>query len=149
MLYSATCGYAIRALTHLALYGAEIDRERMRRVQEIADAEDIPRYFLGKVFQTLVQAKILRSAKGPRGGFALAKPASEITLWDIVAAVDGTTHLDRCVVGLASCSDDAPCPQHLLWRSVRDQVKGYLQRTTLYDVAQAMKGKRTLLRHRT
>lgn len=149
MLYSITCEYAIRALIHLALSRAEPGGGNVCRVKDIAKAEGIRRHFLGKVFQTLRRAQILRSAKGPHGGFALARATGEITLLDIVAAVDGTTALDRCAIGLPECSSESPCPQHHLWESVRRQIKQYWQNTSLQDMAQIVEQKRALLRRRS
>ena len=142
MLYSGTCAYAIRALTRLALCAAEPGRRQMCRVQDVAQVEGLPRHFLGKVFQTLAHTGIVRSAKGPHGGFALAKPAREITLIEIVAAMDGTSHLSRCAAGLERCSDHSPCPHHQVWKSIRNEIQQYLQQTTLHDIAQAVEGRR-------
>jgi Rrf2 family protein len=97
MLYSSAAEYAIRALTQLALNEIEFGQPKPSPVKELAEREGIPQHFLGKVFQTLVRAGILSSMRGPHGGFALARPASQITLYEIVQAIDGTAALDRCV----------------------------------------------------
>ncbi len=137
MLYSSAAGYAIRALTQLALQHSESGRPSP--VKEIAERERIPQHFLGKVFQVLARAGILSSTRGPHGGFALARPASHITLYEIVQAIDGTTALESCVIGLASCNDQHPCPHHYRWKPVRDQIREYLQGTTLADLAHALR----------
>lgn len=137
MLYSNAAEYAIRALTQLALSEGESGQPRPRPVKELAEREGIPQHFLGKVFQTLVRAGILSSLRGPHGGFALARPAAQITLYEIVQAIDGTDPLERCVIGLAGCSDAHPCPHHARWKPVRDQIRQYLQGTTLADLAHA------------
>ncbi len=138
MLYSSAAEYAIRALTQLALSEMKFGQPKPSPVQELAEREAIPKHFLGKVFQTLVRAGILTSMRGPHGGFALARPASKITLYEIVQAIDGTVALDRCVIGLPQCSDRNPCPHHSRWKPVRDQIKDYLRGTTLADLAQAV-----------
>jgi Rrf2 family protein len=138
MLYSSAAEYAIRALTQLALNEIEFGQPKPSPVKELAEREGIPQHFLGKVFQTLVRAGILSSMRGPHGGFALARPASHITLYEIVQAIDGTAALDRCVIGLPRCSDRNPCPHHARWKPVRDQIKDYLRGTTLADLAQAV-----------
>ncbi len=137
VLYSSAAEYAIRALTHLAL--SESESGQPRPVKELAEREEIPQHFLSKVFQTLARAGILSSTRGPHGGFALSRPASEITLCEIVQVIDGTDALERCVIGLAGCSDQHPCPHHHRWKPVRDQIKNYLQGTTLADLAQAVR----------
>ncbi len=135
MLYSSASEYAIRALTRLALGQAG----RPSPVKELAEREGIPQYFLGKVFQALARAGILSSMRGPHGGFALARPASHITLYEIVQAIDGADSLKRCVIGLASCNDRHPCPHHYRWKPVRDRIEEYLRGTTLADLAHALR----------
>ena len=65
---------------------------------------------MAKVFQKLVHAGLLQSAKGRGGGFCLARPAHEIRLIQIVEAMEGPQAYDRCVVGLERCTDHMPCP---------------------------------------
>jgi Rrf2 family protein len=105
----------------------------------------VPGPFLGKIFQTLVRANILVSSKGPGGGFAIARDPKTITLFDIYQAIDGTTYLDGCAVGLARCSDETPCPLHERWKPVRERIRSYLQSTTLNDMADATRKKREIL----
>jgi len=142
MLYSSACEYAIRAMTHLALEAAEPDRNRMCSVKVIAENEHIPQPFLGKIFQTLVRAQLVQSAKGPHGGFALARAADEISLYEIRVIIDGVADLERCAIGLPRCSDETRCPHHPSWKVLRNQIKKYLQQTTLRDVAQAAESHR-------
>lgn len=141
MVYSTACEYGIRALTHLAGRG----NKEFMRLRELARATQIPGPFLAKVFQELVSAGILDSARGPRGGYALARPAAAITLHDIKAAIDGVKDLDWCAVGLGPCSDDVPCPLHDGFKPLRQRIKRYLERTTLADIALALERKRALL----
>lgn len=137
ILYSSAAEYAIRALTRLALSQTESDQPSS--VKKLAECEGIPQHFLGKVFQTLVRAGVLSSTRGPHGGFTLARPASHITLYEIVQAIDGTESLERCIIGLAGCNEQYPCPHHYRWKPVRDQIREYLQGTTLADLAHALR----------
>src|SRR5436305_6530279 len=108
MIFSSPTEYAIRGLSEMAI------RENGTRVMldELVEGTNLPRDFLAKVFQRLVHAGLLRSAKGRGGGFSLARPAHQITMMQIVEAIDGSETLDRCVVGLEKCTDQMPCPQH-------------------------------------
>jgi Rrf2 family transcriptional regulator, iron-sulfur cluster assembly transcription factor len=137
MIHSTACEYAIRAMTYLAAF------EPGQRVlaRDVSSHEKIPGPFLGKIFQTLVRAGLLTSNKGPGGGFALARRPSEIALFDIYQAVDGTTYLDACAVGLARCSDETPCPLHDRWKPIRERIRTYLQSTSLADMAEATEKK--------
>jgi len=143
MIYSNACEYGIRAMVHLVGAG---DKRMLAR--EISEREGIPGPFLGKVFQTLVKAGLLNSSKGPGGGFTLARDPAKITIYDIRQAVDGIDDLEGCAVGLAQCSDDTPCPLHDSWKPVRAQIKAYLTKTTLTDMAAAMERKRAAAKRR-
>lgn len=136
MIYSKACEYAIRAMTHLARRS-----EEMCLAREISAQEEIPHYFLSKILQNLAREGLLRSTKGPGGGFQLVKPAREITLYDIKAAVDGVADLTECAVGLARCTDETPCPLHDTFKPLRKQIEAYLRSTTLEDMAQAVEAK--------
>ena len=141
MLYSTACGYAIRALTHLA--GQPPDG--FRQLRDIARAEGIPGAFLGKILQDLVRGRLLNSSKGPRGGYALARRPAAITLLAVKEVVDGTADLEGCASGLGRCSDDMPCPQHERFKPLRVAIKRYLVTTTVADMSQALAEKRALL----
>lgn len=141
MIYSSACEYAVRAATHLALR----EDEDWVRLRDVSEGEDIPAPFLSSILQRLVTAGLLRSARGPTGGYSLSRPAQEITLHDIKAAIDGVAELDECGVGLGKCSDDQPCPLHETWKPIRAQIKDYLRRTTLRDMARALTAKRATL----
>jgi Rrf2 family transcriptional regulator, iron-sulfur cluster assembly transcription factor len=141
MLYSSACGYAIRALTFLAEQPTTV----LCQLRDIAVAESIPAAFLGKILQDLVHARLLRSSKGPRGGYALARRATAITLLDIKAAIDGIADLESCASGFGRCSDDMPCPQHERFKPLRVAMRRYLATTTVADMARALAEKRVLL----
>jgi len=139
MIYSKACEYAIRALTYLARHP-----ERPCLAKEISQSEGIPHYFLSKILQNLARSGLLRSAKGPGGGFQLAKPAKEFTLYEIKAAVDGVADLEECAVGLERCDDEVPCPLHETFKPLRQRIKRYLEETTLEAMARAVEEKKSL-----
>ncbi len=136
MIYSKACEYAIRAMTHLARHS-----DRLCLAREVSTQEEIPQYFLSKILQNLARDGLLKSMKGPGGGFQLMKPAGEITLYDIKAAVDGVADLTECAVGLGCCTDETPCPLHDTFKPLREQIERYLQSTTLEEMAQAVEVK--------
>jgi len=137
MIFSSSTEYAIRGLSELAGRGAQAPI----MLDDLVAGTDLPRDFLAKVFQKLVHGGVLRSAKGRGGGFTLARPAHEITLMNIVEAIDGPQIFDRCVVGLEKCSDQMPCPQHDLYKPIRQRLKDYMMTTTLADLAASLKAK--------
>jgi Rrf2 family transcriptional regulator, iron-sulfur cluster assembly transcription factor len=141
MLYSSACGYSIRALTFLAQQPTGV----LCQLRDIAVAENIPAAFLGKILQDLVHARLLRSSKGPGGGYALARRATAISLLDIKAAIDGTADLEGCASGFGRCSDEMPCPQHERFKPLRLAMMRYLAETSVADMAVALAEKRASL----
>lgn len=137
MIFSNTTEYAIRGLAELA--GRSTGGSVM--LDELVAGTDLPRDFMAKVFQRLVRGGILRSAKGRGGGFNFARPIHEITLMDIVQTIDGPQVFDQCVVGLEKCNDYMPCPQHDLYKPIRQRLRDYLTTTTVADLAASLKAK--------
>ena len=114
-------------------------------VKNIAAEEDIPAQFLAKILQQLARKGMLRSSKGPTGGFTLRVPADEIRLLDIVEALDGLAEYQKCASGLADCNDDMPCSMHDSWKALRSRIMDYLGRNTIADLAKTLEQKRRLL----
>jgi len=141
MIYSNACSYAIRAMTRLAM----LRPDGYALLDELCEGTDLPRHFVAKIFQDLVRKGMLTSAKGRGGGFALASPASKITLYDIVSHIDGVDSLDACVVGMAKCTDEQSCPQHDQWKPLRSQLKKFLLSTTLDMMAKTLSKKMDLI----
>ena len=122
--------YALIALRHLATPAAKSASAR-----ELAERFNIPVELLAKVLQKLVRAGLLTSHQGIRGGYVLARPALEISVADIIVAVDGP-------LTVTACSDeDQTCDQYLhcnvrdpLWR-LKDRIVGALTSCTLAELA--------------
>lgn len=139
MLYTTGTEYAIRALTLLALRPSD----RMTQLGDITESDELPQAFLAKILNQLVQAGLLRSARGPGGGYALARPAADISLLEIRAALDGNADLNECAVGLEPCTDETPCPLHEAFKPLRHAIRAYLEETSLEDLAHALGAKRS------
>ncbi|MFQ5411168.1 MAG: RrF2 family transcriptional regulator [Phycisphaerae bacterium] len=128
MVYSVGCEYGIRALITLA---RRVPQGHYCLLRDILDGENLPRHFVGKIFQTLVREKILSSAKGRGGGFAIRRSPDEITLRQIVQAIDGVSPRKRCFLGFTDCDDDQPCPVHSPCSEMTEQIDRLLDTTTL------------------
>jgi Rrf2 family protein len=118
MIMSRACGYAVQAIIHVA----KKPEGHFTPVRKISEELGIPRHFLGKIVQSLVKAGILSSSRGPKGGLALMKNPSELTLMDVVSVIDGTDFNTRCIIGLPKCDDEAPCILHSRWEKMRKGV---------------------------
>ena len=123
--------YAIQISLHLAMEG----EGRYVPIRDLADRGRAPYHFLGKICQRMCQGGILRSSKGPRGGVALARPPREITLLQVLEAIDGLAGFDRCVLGLEPCSNERPCPVHPRWASIKEDIRAMLSEKRLRDLA--------------
>ena len=141
MIYSRSAEYAIRAFVHLA----QVQEGKYAMVKNIAEQEDIPAHFLAKILQQLARKGLLRSSKGPTGGFALRVDPSEIRLLDIVEALDGLAPYQQCASGLSECSDDMPCSMHDSWIALRSRIMDYLGKNTIADLAKALEMKKKSL----
>jgi len=141
MMYSTTCSYSIRALCRLTI----ISPTGYVRIQDICEGSELPAHFIAKIFRDLVRAGLLVSAKGRGGGYALARPAKDIRLYDIVEAIDGVDTYQQCVVGLAQCNDKQPCPQHEHFKAIRQRMLSFLNSTTLADMSKALGKKLDML----
>lgn len=135
LLLSKTCNYGIRA----ALYVASKKDQQFVPIRLIAEELNISFHFLTKILQILTQKNIMNSYRGPNGGVSLAKPADQITIYDIIEAIDGLKLFEECILGLPGCGNDKPCPFHENWRIVREDLKNTFKNSTLADLSERIK----------
>lgn len=135
ILFSRQCEYAIQGVLYLALK----PEGEMTSIKELTRRLDIPYHFLGKILQRLTNKRLLISMKGPTGGFALRKQPEDITLFDIVEAIDGGDFKDKCVLGFAECSGKNPCSVHTTWGKTRDEIYAMLISKNIGEMARDMK----------
>jgi len=140
MLLSKSCVYGLRA----TLFLAAKQNGNYLSIRKLSDKLDISFHFLTKILQQLTTANLMESMKGPKGGVRLSKPGKEITLLDIIIAIDGTDLLTECVLGLPGCGKEKPCPMHEMWKSTRTEITDMLENTDLTEMAE--KGKKMNLR---
>jgi Rrf2 family iron-sulfur cluster assembly transcriptional regulator len=137
MIYSKSSEYGIRAAIHLA----QLPDGDYAMAKNIAQEEEIPAPFLAKILQEMARKGVLKSVKGPSGGFCLKKKASEIRLLDIVAAIDGLSQYNRCAEGYAECSTKHACPLHDNWIALHSRIMDYLERNTIGSAVKSIGGK--------
>lgn len=127
VIFSKKCEYGLQAV----LYLAAKDEEGVVPADEIAGKLNIPKEFVSKILQSLTESGLVYSKKGKSGGFALAKNPKRIRLIDIVAAIDGLSIFNSCVLGFPECSPDHPCPLHDKWGQLRTSAYNMLTDETL------------------
>ena len=136
MIFSKTCMYGIRASLYVAMESKE--REYIP-IREISQKLDISFHFLTKILRILTQNRIMSSFRGPNGGIKLARPPDQITLKDIIVAIDGPALFTECILGLPGCGDDRPCPLHEAWEGLKDRLEQTLEYATLAKTSREIK----------
>jgi Rrf2 family iron-sulfur cluster assembly transcriptional regulator len=141
MIYSRSAEYAIRALIPLAV----LPPGEFALVKNVAADTGIPSHFLAKLLQDLARLGLLKSTKGPHGGFRLNVAPEEISMLRIVEAIDGPGRFDRCLGGGLECNGKVACGMHDGWMVLRSRIMDYLGGTSIADLAAALGEKRRLL----
>jgi Rrf2 family protein len=125
--------YAVRALTELAR------REKAKpgrpvRLGDLADSRDVPLQFLEQVFAVLRRGGVVHSRRGASGGYSLARPAAEISVLDVVAALDGVPSPAECTQGL--CEQVDTCGASSVWIEAQQALVKVLGGTSIGDLLQ-------------
>lgn len=127
MILSRSGEYALLALLYLASQPADVPV----RVSEIAESLDVPANYLSKLLHRLARGGVLRSVRGPHGGFVLATAPDEICLADALRPIEAGRLEPRCLLGRPECRDDDPCAAHDEWQSLSQHIDSFLAETTL------------------
>lgn len=124
--------YAIRGIIYLARQ----QTGKISLISEIAEEVGAPQTFLAKIFQDFAKQGIVNSYRGTGGGFTLGRPASMITLRDVVEAVEGPIIPNRCLIGEGGCELGGNCQVHPVWRQVQSRIVEVLEGVTFEELAQ-------------
>jgi Rrf2 family protein len=124
--------YAVRAVVDLARHHADPVRVKAR---EIAEEMDIPSNFVPQILAELVRAGVVESVAGRSGGYRLCRPPSEISLLEIIEAVDGEIASRECVLRGGPCHWDDVCAVHVPWSRAQQALRDQLARTMFQDIA--------------
>ncbi|MBI5101121.1 MAG: Rrf2 family transcriptional regulator [Nitrospirae bacterium] len=115
--------YAVRCV----LFLSRTSPEKNVMIEEIAGSMEIPRSFLAKILQKLSKAGIVRSFRGVRGGFRLTRAPLDITLLDVVEAIEGPVTMNKCGIEGKLCNFSGTCTVHPVWKKLRTIVEGHLR----------------------
>ncbi|MGQ9502937.1 MAG: RrF2 family transcriptional regulator [Anaerolineae bacterium] len=131
--------YAVRAMMHLAALPPDV------RVSTaaISKAQQIPLPFLTKVVAHLVHAGLMTTLRGMGGGVSLTRDPEEITLLEILEAVEGPITLNRCLLRGVKCEMEQECPVHDVWAEIQKHLVEDLKKVTLAYLVRAQADKRT------
>lgn len=130
---SKLADYGIVVMTHLARPGMQAS------AHAIAEATRIPPPMASKVLKALARDGLLRSQRGVKGGYELARPASAITVAEIIESLDGPIAVTDCVDGApGDCVIESLCPARTNWERINTAIRGALDGVTLAEMADAI-----------
>src|SRR5213592_1772512 len=124
MMFSTKAEYGIRVMAHLARRNGD----EPISLGAIADAEGLPLAYLEHLVQRLRRAELVDSRRGARGGYSLARPAGDISMAEVVGALEGEIAPIECISadanGVLVCAREGhePCPTKLLWTRVQGSI---------------------------
>lgn len=124
--------YAVRVMVDLAVHADDGPVPRAR----IQERQDVPTAYLAKIIQMLVRAGLVRTQAGAHGGVALARPAAQVTLRQVIEAAEGPIHLNRCVIEPGTCPRDRFCTVHPVWLRLQAIVTRELDAVTLASLTE-------------
>jgi len=138
MRLSARGQYGVRAVVELA----QSYQRGTLPLEEIARGQRIPRAYLERILGSLRRAGVVVSTRGPRGGYCLARPPEQITVGQVVRALDGPIAPVACAseAGPASCDQARACPARQAWLRLRDGIAAALDTTTIADLVPTADG---------
>jgi Rrf2 family protein len=130
--------YGLMALKYLAEQATVPGRPHAAQsAKDIADAYHIPPPLLAKILQTLARAGLLVSHAGTNGGYALARPAKEISAFEVIRAIDGPLFITSCITIHGTCDLDSHCTIKEPLRKVNDSIKDLLSGIRIADLIEA------------
>ncbi|MEQ8524771.1 Rrf2 family transcriptional regulator [Gracilimonas sp.] len=136
-LISQGAQYAISAIIAISKHS----EEGAVSASYLSKSLNCPTAYLSQILAKLKEPGILKSRRGLNGGVYLAKPVKEITMMDIIAAIDGTEFFDKCFMGIEGCGHIEPCPFHEFWSVERKKIEKWLNDTSFDDVDKRMSKK--------
>jgi Rrf2 family protein len=136
-MFSLTCKTAIKAVIYLA---SRKDSEQKCGIKEIAEYIGASEHTVGKFLQTLVKNDVIKSAKGPTGGFYLSDAQMLQPVINIVYAIDGVNLFNECGLGLRKCSASQPCPIHNDYKKARDLLENLFKDKKVVHLCEPVSG---------
>ena len=121
--------YAVTAIADLAIHGSRMPVS----LADISIRQDIPISYLGQLFMPLRERGLVKSQRGPNGGYRLARDSSEISIADVINAVDEKINTVRCG-GRTNCQKNQQCLTHTLWEEMENRIKDLFAGIYISDI---------------
>ena len=123
--------YALRSMLYIAQYA----ESQLIPSNKIAEEMQISRIFLSRINSQLVNAGLIRTRRGARGGVMLAKPAADISVYDVVTTIDGPITLIDCIADPESCPLSPDCPYRTFWEETQNALIARMKAVSLQEMA--------------
>ena len=130
-MISKTCQTAVKAVIYLC---SKFESKENASIKEVAEYINANEHTVGKILQTLVRQNIIKSMKGPSGGFFISSEQQLQPIIRIVEAVDGKEVFTNCGLGLSQCSASHPCPIHNEYKEARDILLNLFSKKRVVDL---------------
>ena len=122
--------YGLRAVIYLSAQ----PKHKLSRLEDISESQNIPRKFLAKILPMLVKNGLIKSQQGFQGGYLLGKSPYEITLLDVIEAVEGPIKISRCLDDKNSCDRQLFCEIHPIWNEAKEIFRKFLNEKKIIDI---------------
>lgn len=124
--------YAVRGILFLSI---NYEEGKISVIEEISQASDVPVPYMAKLFQALARKGFVKSFKGQKGGFSLARHPSEIKLLEVIEAMEGPVFLNSCLIHHGYCPRDLTCSVHDVWTGAQKVLVDYLKECNFEQLA--------------
>lgn len=131
MQLTRAADYAVRVMIHLA----KMPRSARVSLPVLAAATGAPDSFLSKVLQSLTRARLVTSQRGPAGGFQMSASGRQVSMREVIEAIDGPMNLNVCLGNNQACPRKLWCPAHPVWVKAQEAVLDVLNEARITDVA--------------
>jgi Rrf2 family transcriptional regulator, cysteine metabolism repressor len=139
MKLSTRTRYGIRAVIELAQH----EGDRPLQLKTIAERQDISIKYLEQLMGVLRSAGFIRSVRGAKGGYVLAKPPAQITLYEVFRCLEGPVTTTECVEDATNCQRSADCAARRVWAQLEEAIRRVLTGITLADLIEQPRGSTT------
>ena len=130
MVLTRACAYGVFGVMYLA----KQPKGKIASLAEVAGAENIPEKFLAKIFQSLTRSGLIRSHRGARGGFSLGRPTNQITVKELLEAIQGPLCYAKCLSEMEECEKTESCKLRTILQEAQNVTMKTLTQNTLADL---------------
>ncbi len=125
--------YGIHAMYELARCARD-GQDTPVSLKAIAERQDIPEAYLEQLFALLKKAGLVRSTRGAQGGYTLARPASDISVGEVLRTLEGGLNVVDCLDDSGMCGKSCECPTRIVWKKLTDGINRIVDSITLDDM---------------